>query len=259
MSNHIKVQDPSEMSSRYGYTPATSEEDKVILEELMARDIEDEEISEKSNFETALEPYLKRIPGREADLLTMYYKQKMKQEQIAKLFSITQAAVSYRLTRGIKRIQFLRTIPELDFKTFEEELGVNLDEQDKEIMWRMYETTCQSEIAKVMGLTQGRVRHRFFRALGKIKEWISEEIKVKQQALQIKIKHDAPMEEIEEAKREMTEAIKNSKLAKYFTVFHAISDGHFNILHEVSLPQFKDRGYSQIVSLDYSEKKKKKK
>lgn len=247
------------MSSRYGYVPIASEDDKVILEELMARESEDEETSEKSNFEVALEPYLKRIPGREADLLTMYYKQKMKQEQIAKLFSITQAAVSYRLTRGIKRIQFLRTIPELDFKTFEEELGVNLDEQDREIMWRMYETTCQSEIAKVMGLTQGRVRHRFFRALGKIKEWIAEEIKAKQQALQIKIKHDAPMEEIEEAKREVTEAVKNSKLAKYFTVFHAISDGHFNILHEVSLPQFKDRGYSQIVSLDYSEKKKKKK
>jgi DNA-directed RNA polymerase specialized sigma subunit len=173
----------------------------------------------------------------------------MKQEQIAKLFRITQAAVSYRLHRGIKRIQFLRTIPELEEETFELELGPKFCDQDREILWRMYETTCQSEIAKQMNLTQGRVRHRFFRALERIKQLIADEAREKQVQVQMMRKQGRNAEEIEEAEQELENVVRCSRHGKYWTVFFAISDKHFNILHEVSLPQFRDRGDAAIMPI----------
>jgi DNA-directed RNA polymerase specialized sigma24 family protein len=214
---------------------------------------------------SSIERYLSRIPPREADLTRLYYRDRMKQEQIAKLFRITQAAVSYRLHRGIRRIQFLRTIPELERDGFELELGSKFSDQDREILWRMYETTCQSEIAKQMGLTQGRVRHRFFRGLQRIKELIREEVKEKHLQLQSLIKKSKfqdddlaeserelgrAMAELELVDAELKTSVASSKFGKYWTVFFAISDKHFNILHEVSLPQFRDRGDAQILTLE---------
>lgn len=173
----------------------------------------------------------------------------MKQEQIANLFGITQAAVSYRLHRGIKRIQFLRTIPELEHDQFELELGPKFCDQDREILWRMNETTCQSEIAKQMNLTQGRVRHRFFRSLQKIKDLIAEEAREKQIHIQVLRKQGRDLNEISSAEQDLEDTINNSKYGKYWTVYFAISDKHFNILHEVSLPQFRDRGDAQIFTV----------
>ncbi len=198
---------------------------------------------------SSIERFLVRIPPREADLIRLYYKERMKQEQIARLFRITQAAVSYRLHRGIKRIQFLLTIPELELEPFFLELGPKFSEQDLEILWRMYETTCQSEIAKQMGLTQGRVRHRFFRALDKIVDLIKED--ARERVIQIRALRSAgaSLDTIAAAEGALGDDIAGSKYGKYRTVFTAISDRHFNILHEVSLPQFRDRGDAQILSL----------
>lgn len=270
--SHVVIQDPSSISSRFSnkHNPNNSEED---IDELIDREFGPEEEIDMSVYVDSgpnsldfslIEKYLYRIPIREADLIRLYYKDKMKQEQIAKLFRITQAAVSYRLHRGIKRIQFLRTIPELEKRDFDIELGPKFSEQDREILWRMYETTCQSEIAKQMGLTQGRVRHRFFRALGKIKELIASEINEKYTRMQMLVKHGMNKEmdpeshmllkkamlELESAENELYTSIKASRYGKYYTVFYAISDKKFNILHEVSLPQFKDRGDAQILPIE---------
>ncbi|MFA5436732.1 MAG: sigma factor-like helix-turn-helix DNA-binding protein, partial [Candidatus Neomarinimicrobiota bacterium] len=49
-----------------------------------------------------LEPYLNLIPPREVDLIDMYYHKEKKQKEIASFFSISQGAVSHRLTRAIK-------------------------------------------------------------------------------------------------------------------------------------------------------------
>jgi DNA-directed RNA polymerase specialized sigma24 family protein len=260
MTTHIIIQDPNNLSTRYsthdrlGWDGDSDSEFDELIEQNLAPDIEQEiydaEHQLKVDFGT-IEKYLTRIPDREADLITLYHKDKMRQEQIAKLFGITQAAVSYRLHRGIKRIQFLRTIPELDHDQFELELGPKFQEQDREILWRMYETTCQSEIAKQMNLTQGRVRHRFFRALARIKELIAEEARERQTELQIETKRGLRKDLDEETiQREVDEAINNSRYAKYWTIYFAISDKHFNILHEVSLPQFKDRSDAQILPIE---------
>jgi DNA-directed RNA polymerase specialized sigma24 family protein len=270
--SHIVIQDPNAISVRFSnkYNVNFTEEN---IEDFIERQFSPEvEIDLSSSVDNGagdldyglLEKYLYRIPVREADLIRLYYKDKMKQEQIAKLFGITQAAVSYRLHRGIKRIQFLRTIPELSKSDFDYELGPKFSDQDREILWRMYETTCQSEIAKIMNLTQGRVRHRFFRALGKIKELIAIEIQEKYTKLKVLLEHgvisedseksaaflNSAIEELGQADTELTSAVRASRFGKYYTVFFAISDKHFNILHEVSLPQFKDRGDAQILPIE---------
>jgi DNA-directed RNA polymerase specialized sigma24 family protein len=257
MSSHILIQDPSNLSSRYstkdrlGYDADTEQDLDELIEAQLAPEPEEELKAESRSLDfAAVAPYLDRIPPREADLIRLYHHDKMKQEQIAKLFRITQAAVSYRLHRGIKRIQFLRTIPELDEELFELELGPKFCDQDREILWRMYETTCQSEIAKQMNLTQGRVRHRFFRALQRIKDLIAEEAREKQVQVQMMRKQGRSQDEVEAAEHELEDAVKNSKYGKYWTVFFAISDKHFNILHEVSLPQFRDRGDAAIVPIE---------
>lgn len=270
--SHIVIQDPNTISLRFSSKNSFGQEFES-LEDFIEKQFGPEAEQDLTSLIDAgpslldyslLERYLYRIPIREADLIRLYYKDKMKQEQIAKLFRITQAAVSYRLHRGIKRIQFLRTIPELEKKDFDIELAPKFSEQDREILWRMYETTCQSEIAKQMNLTQGRVRHRFFRALGKIKELIASEINEKYTRMIMLQKHGVKEEgavdpsevlkealkDLESAEADLSIAVKASKYGKYYTVFYAISDKHFNILHEVSLPQFKDRGDAQILPIE---------
>lgn len=255
--SHIVIQDPSDLSSRFsnkdrlGYDGFSD----LDIEDLIARNLspapEQDLVEEGQTLPFDLvEPYLPRIPPRESDLITLYFRDHMKQEQIARLFGITQAAVSYRLHRGIKRIQFLRTIPELEEDIFQRELGPKFTVQDMEILWRMYETTCQSAIAKEMGLTQGRVRHRFFRALSRIRDLIEDDIREREVDLRLERKHGKDLTP-DEFQIEVDSAAKNSKFGKYWTVFYAISDKHFNILHEVSLPQFKDRGDAQIISIEH--------
>jgi DNA-directed RNA polymerase specialized sigma24 family protein len=259
MSRHVLVQDPSSISSRFsnsdrlGFDGGDTETDlNSLIERSLAPEAE-EELSDGFSLDfNSIERYLPRIPPREADLISMYYRDRMKQEQIARLFGITQAAVSYRLHRGIRRIQFLRTIPELYKDLFDSELGPSFSGQDLEILWRMYETTCQSEIAKLMGLTQGRVRHRFFRSLARIKDLIAEEARELRVNLTLEARRLRPVTEEVSAsiQRHVELCIERSRFAKYFTVFFAISDKHFNILHEVSLPQFKNRGDSTILPLE---------
>jgi len=256
-SSYIIVQDPSNLSARFSNKDRLGcDGEEFSIEDMIEERLspEDEEDSSTRPFDFGeIQKYLCRIPPREADLITLYYHNKMKQEQIAKLFGITQAAVSYRLHRGIRRIQFLRTIPLLDRDQFDLELGMKFSDQDREILWRMYETTCQSEVAKQMNLTQGRVRHRFFRSLSRIKELIAEEAREEQMRLQIEARMDGRNPDGERTRVAiqiaMDACIESSKYAKYWTVFFAISDKHFNILHEVSLPQFKDRGDAQILSI----------
>src|SRR5208337_2153769 len=115
--------------------------DQLISSKLAATELDDDFRAEPLKKFSLIEKYLPRIPPREADLIRLYCIDKMKQEQIARLFGITQAAVSYRLARGRKRLQFLATIPELDRDELELDLGPKFRDQDREILWRMYVTT----------------------------------------------------------------------------------------------------------------------
>jgi len=225
--------DPSDLSRfsshddpRYDAEDEDPELDEIDLAESLASLIPD------GDYESRIVPLLDRIPDREADLITLYVIHKKRQADIATIFGVTQAAVSYRLARGIQRLRFLLRIPQV----LEEDMRVDLRSVfpceltcpkcfsvdgvcpicqgtkkilvDVEILVGMWTTTCQSEVASKLGLTQGRVRHRFFRAV---------------QALELASQQD-------------------EKLVPYHQIFTSISSKHFNILREVKLPQWQGRG-----------------
>jgi DNA-directed RNA polymerase specialized sigma24 family protein len=109
---------------------------------------------------------LDRIPPREADFVDLYYFRQKRQTDIATIFRVSQPTVCYRLQRAADRIKFLLKLPVLKEEearpVLEKVLG---DATDVTIMLRMYETTCQSEVAKHLGVSQGFVRHRFLRSI----------------------------------------------------------------------------------------------
>lgn len=79
---------------------------------------------------------------------------------------------------------------------------------------------------------------------------MAEEAREKQFQIQLMQKNGRSEDDIALAVRDLNDTIANSKYGKYWTVFFAISDKHFNILHEVSLPQFRDRGDAQILPIE---------
>lgn len=190
------------------------------------------------DYESRIAPLLDRIPEREADLIFLYFIEKKRQADIATIFGVTQAAISYRLDRGIQRLKFLLKIPQVT----EEDMRGDLPEIfptksgcprcetlpgggclicagsksiliDVEILVGMWATTCQSEVASKLGLTQGRVRHRFFKAV-------------------------KTLEEI---------AKLDDRFQPYQQIFSAVAGKKFNILREVKLPQWADRGGDECV------------
>ncbi len=234
--------DPSDLA-RFSYEdPRFDNED----EELDPEELEGAEslasFIPDGDYESRIAPLLDRIPEREADLIFLYFIEKKRQADIATIFGVTQAAISYRLDRGIQRLKFLLKIPQVT----EEELRADLPEifpsrlecpkcvgpvhqhegescliclgakqilVDVEILVGMWTTTCQSEVASKLGLTQGRVRHRFFKAVQTLED----------------------MARIQD------------KYLPYQQIFSAVAGKKFNILREVKLPQWADRGGDECV------------
>tara|TARA_R110002153_G_scaffold17872_2_gene62480 strand:- start:182 stop:682 length:501 start_codon:yes stop_codon:yes gene_type:complete len=116
-----------------------------------------------------IKSFLDRIPRREADFVELYYFNHMKQTDIANLFCVTQPTVCYRLQRASARIKFLIELPNLTIDEIRSDLGdVLVDPLDVKIMVQMYQTTCQSEVAKNLKVSQGLVRHRFIRSIKRL-------------------------------------------------------------------------------------------
>jgi predicted XRE-type DNA-binding protein len=230
--------DPSELATRFSYEDQhldgeSGEDDEVsnVSSDVLASYIPD------GDYESRIAPLLDRIPEREADLIYLYFIEKKRQADIATIFGVTQAAISYRLDRGIQRLKFLLNIPQVT----EEELRTDLPDVfptrsscpsckeaspacficlgsksiliDVEILVGMWATTCQSEVASKLGLTQGRVRHRFFKAVKTLEE----------------------VSKLDE------------RYVPYQQIFSAVASKKFNILREVRLPQWADRGGDECV------------
>ena len=128
-----------------------------------------------------IEPFLERLPKREIDLVTLYRKYGKNQKDIAKMFSVTQGAVSSRLKRAADRLQFLRNLPKITDEDIDAGLGDFFrDPLDIEIIKGMKRTTCQSKTAEDLNelhgfinkdrMTQVKVRHRFEKCLLKLKK-----------------------------------------------------------------------------------------
>lgn len=131
-----------------------------------------EELSDESKVEMAqVKEVLDQIPAREADFVDLYFFKKVRQTTIAELFNISQPTVCYRLQRAAERLRYLIDMPVHDAWLMEQDLrGVLTDEKDIQIMLGMVRTTCQSEVAQELGVTQGFVRHRYFRTIDRLKQ-----------------------------------------------------------------------------------------
>lgn len=204
--------DPFDLANRFpaAHDPRFDDEDDEPEPEALQVSNEDAaDVFGVDDYKSRIEPLLDRIPEREADLIYLYFIQRKRQADIATIFGVTQAAISYRLDRGIQRIKFLLSIPSVT----EDELRSDLPEVfpqpiDVNILVGMWETTCQSEVASKLGLTQGRVRHRFFKAVRTLEKAAGD----------------------------------NERFLPYHQIFAAIAGKKFNILREVKLPQWADRG-----------------
>ncbi len=195
--------------------------DQKIMERVIASpidsDIDDHEADPLDISE--LEPYLNLIPPREVDLIDMYYHKEKKQKEIASFFSISQGAVSHRLTRAIKRLFFIRDMPKIGDRELQNRLKEVFTESDADVVFYMIRTTCQSKTAQIVNkkyrqcnLTQVKVRHKFHRAVLQLSERAK----------------DDPRYEV------------TATLAQY------ILEKGLYMLHEVKLPHFDKGSVAQI-------------
>jgi predicted DNA-binding protein YlxM (UPF0122 family) len=152
-----KLIDSHELESRFSNEDGLSEIGITVSEEMS------EETLEKLD---RIRDMLDRIPPREADFIELYYFNKMRQTDIAELFCVTQPTVCYRLQRASDRLKYLMELPDINSSQLRENLtGKFKDEVDVDIMILMFETTCQSEVANSLSVSQGLVRHRFIRSM----------------------------------------------------------------------------------------------
>jgi DNA-directed RNA polymerase specialized sigma24 family protein len=114
---------------------------------------------------------LDSLPPIEADFIDLYFFRHIKQTDIAEIFGVSQPTVCYRLQRAIQRIKYLLEVPQVDLEALRKDLdGFLQDPMDVDILVYMYETTCQSEAAKRLSVSQGLVRHRFIRSIDKMEK-----------------------------------------------------------------------------------------
>lgn len=207
-SSFLKRMDVTEMEARF------SNEHAIKYEEFKDVSITYDEIR----------PFLYRLPPREIDLIELYYNERKNQKDIAKIFGVTQGAVSSRLTRAKKRLRFLRNLPKITEDEIDVELGPFFETLELEIIKYMMKTTCQSKTAQLINekfsfteekkkMTQVKVRHRFEKCLIKIKS-----------------------------------EMKDKTDLKKFHALLSIIKNNLYLLHEVKLPHF-DRGKYAIFSM----------
>lgn len=159
-SGHQMI-DPSNIESRFSNEDGLSQMESVFTEP-------SEEALVKIERVRAM---LDQLPPREADFVDLYFFRHLNQTDIAGIFGVSQPTVCYRLKRATSRIQFLLQLPTITRPELEEAMtGFLPDPLDAQIMVLMWETTCQSEVAKRLGVTQGLVRHRFIRAVKRMRD-----------------------------------------------------------------------------------------
>jgi len=151
--------DPKELEARF----FINDDPVEFLERLLWRDEED--VEEVGHSLERVQEILEELPPREADFIRLYFLHHKTQTDIAAIYRVSQPTVCYRLQRATSRIRFILLLPTYSQEHLRQVMSSFLAEEDVNIMVHMYETTCQSEVAKRLGITQGKVRHRVLRAV----------------------------------------------------------------------------------------------
>lgn len=139
-------------------------EDKGLAALIDGVEPETDDPGPDTRYETAMakiKPLLQQLPEREADMWIMYYLHRKRQLDIADIFEVTQAAVSYTLSRTTARLKFLMSVPRLQDAEVERLLVLaGLKDIPIKILMSYRETSQQTLTAQNLKLTQGRVRHQ---------------------------------------------------------------------------------------------------
>jgi len=260
--HYIQPLDPQELASRF------STDD--TLEPLPRQDEQWKELHLDK-----IKAVLDRLPDREEDLIRLYFFLNKRQTDIAEIFNITQAAVSYRLKRALDRIRFLIEIPEVTKdEIYDDLLPVMPTKLDARIFAEMFESTCQSEVADILDISQGRVRHRFIANLARMGQvlvdrvyaWVRRNDEDLQEVAVVKGKLDTLMEaqrqkeleieEFEDGLKEIVDLLVDlpddlededlTLFARYYKTFVKIRY-NFNILREIKLPKWSNRSKKTIT------------
>jgi DNA-directed RNA polymerase specialized sigma24 family protein len=185
--------DPTELEARYSVADSM---------DFLQNVLDDEREDASASLERVRE-IMDDLPDREADFVDLYFFFHKTQTDIADIFKVSQPTVCYRLQRATERIRFLLSLPDVTIEEMEVAMrGFLADPEDVNIMVKMYRTTCQSEVASQLGITQGKVRHRFMRSTKRMGE--------------------------------------NEKMSKYAEIFTAIST-KLNIRREVQRPAWESK------------------
>lgn len=173
----------------------------------------DDEVSEENQAQLErIRTLLDDLPPNEADYVDLYYYRHKKQTDIAKMFNVSQPTVCYRLQRAAARIMFLLSLPPISEDDVEDTMcSFFTEEIDVRIMIQMLKTTCQSEVAKRLGVSQGLVRHRFIRAIDKMRD-----AKMYEEGFRYKVENDTATEPLYVKTREEADAIGKSKRMAQF-------------------------------------------
>lgn len=171
----------------------------------------------------AIMALLGQLPPRERDMFELYYVAKKRQEDIAYIMGVTQAAVSYCIGRACQRLRFMSE--SRLYLMGEDEINrllatTELQPLDISILMEYRRTSQQSLTAANLGLTQGRVRHRLMRACAKLEQLAEERPELKELSRMFSHLRDNP-----------------------------------NILLRVKLPQWANRG-TQVVDRRFAGKSK---
>ncbi len=152
--------DPTEIETRF-----STEESMLFVESIVNEEPSEETLRSLERVRDIMD----ELPPREADFVELYFFRRKKQTEIASIFLCSQPTVCYRLQRATMRIQFILSLPDVSVEDIRQAMeGFLPNSDDVDIMVLMYQTTCQSEVAKRLGVTQGLVRHRFMRATQKM-------------------------------------------------------------------------------------------
>ena len=147
--------DPSEMEARFSAEDSISFMDSIFSGTTEESSLRIEQVREA----------MVHLPDLEADFVDLYYFKRWRQMDIARLFRVAQPTVHYRLKRATKRIKYLLEMPEYNRVVMEADLFEVLKPLNAHILLLMLDTTCQTEVASRLDISQGKVRHRFLSAI----------------------------------------------------------------------------------------------
>ena len=112
---------------------------------------------------------LRRLPKIEADMVRLFYFDRLSQATIAAIFEVKQPSVHGRLLRACERLRFLLAMPpRANARRMLDVLQIPA--RDADLVRLMWTTTSQSETGRRLGYRQNYVRVRFLKVIRRLRE-----------------------------------------------------------------------------------------